>query len=123
VAVFAVTEVAGPNWDASRPRREQVGWDEHAAFMDALVDDGVVVLGGPIGDGERVLLVVEAADEREVEARFARIPGCLRGSSRSPRSSPGRSGSTPASPSPGAEWRPAEARLTHRYANHERHPG
>jgi uncharacterized protein YciI len=74
VAVFAVTEVAGPNWDPSRPRREQIGWDEHAAFMDALVDDGFVILGGPIGDGERVMLVVEAADEREVEARFAPDP-------------------------------------------------
>jgi hypothetical protein len=74
MAVFALTEVAGPNWDASRVRREQEGWDEHAAFMDGLVDDGFVILGGPIGDGERVLLVVEAADEAEVEARFAADP-------------------------------------------------
>jgi uncharacterized protein YciI len=74
VAVFAVTEVAGPNWDASRARREQAGWDEHAAFMDALVGDGFVVLGGPIGDGERVLLVVEAEDEAAVRARFAPDP-------------------------------------------------
>jgi uncharacterized protein YciI len=72
--VFVLTEVSGPNWDAARPRREQVGWDEHAAFMDALVEDGFVVLGGPIGDGERVLLVVEAADEEEVRARFAADP-------------------------------------------------
>jgi uncharacterized protein YciI len=74
VAVFAVTEIAGPNWDASRARREQTGWDEHAAFMDALVGDGFVVLGGPIGDGERVLLVVEAEDEAAVRARFAPDP-------------------------------------------------
>jgi hypothetical protein len=31
--------------------REQDAWDEHAAFMEALVDDGFVVLGGPIGEG------------------------------------------------------------------------
>jgi uncharacterized protein YciI len=74
VPVFALTEVSGPNWDASRPRREQDAWDEHAAFMDGLVDDGFVVLGGPIGDGERVLLVVEASDEGEIEARFAADP-------------------------------------------------
>jgi uncharacterized protein YciI len=72
--VFVLTEVSGPSWDAARPRREQVGWDEHAAFMDGLVEDGFVVLGGPIGDGERVLLVVEAADEEEVRARFAADP-------------------------------------------------
>jgi uncharacterized protein len=74
VAAFVVTEVSGPSWDASRARREQDGWDEHAAFMDALVDDGFVVLGGPIGDGERVMLVVEAEDEDEVRRRFARDP-------------------------------------------------
>lgn len=74
MAVFAVTEVSGPSWDASRPRREQEAWDEHAAFMDGLLADGFVLLGGPVGDGERVLLVVEAADEREVEARFAEDP-------------------------------------------------
>jgi uncharacterized protein len=74
VPVFALTEVSGPNWDASRPRREQDVWDEHAAFMDGLVDDGFVILGGPIGDGERVLLVVEASDEGEIEARFAADP-------------------------------------------------
>ena len=74
MAVFVLTEVSGPNWDASRPRREQDGWDEHAAFMDGLVADGFVILGGPIGDGERVMLVVEAADEREVEQRLAADP-------------------------------------------------
>ena len=74
MAVFVVTEVAGPSWDASRARREQDGWDEHAAFMDALVDDGCVVLGGPIGGGDRVMLVVEAADEGDVRARFAPDP-------------------------------------------------
>jgi uncharacterized protein YciI len=74
VSVFALTMVSGPGWDPSRARREQDAWDEHAAFMDGLVDDGFVVLGGPIGDGERVLLVVEAADEHEVAARLADDP-------------------------------------------------
>jgi uncharacterized protein YciI len=74
MGVFALTEVSGPNWDPARGRRQQEAWDEHAAFMDGLVDDGFVILGGPIGDGERVLLVVEAADERDVEARLADDP-------------------------------------------------
>jgi uncharacterized protein YciI len=70
VAVFAVTFGTGPGWDPARPRREQPGWDEHAAFMDGLVRDGVVVLGGPVGDGSRVLVVVEAADEAEARRRL-----------------------------------------------------
>jgi uncharacterized protein len=74
MAVFAVTMVNGPRYDRSRPRREQVGWDEHAEFMDALLDDGFVILGGPIGDGEQVLVIVEAADEDEVRARYAEDP-------------------------------------------------
>jgi hypothetical protein len=38
-----------------------VGWDAHASFMDALVEDGTVVLGGPVGDGSEVLLAIAAA--------------------------------------------------------------
>jgi hypothetical protein len=74
MAFFTLTEVAGPSWNAARPRREQDGWDEHAAFMDGLVDDGFVILGGPIGNGEEVLLVVEATDERQIRARLEEDP-------------------------------------------------
>jgi hypothetical protein len=42
--------------------------------MDALVEDGFVVLGGPLEDGEPVLLVLEAGDEQEIEARLAEDP-------------------------------------------------
>jgi len=75
VANFAVRLVHGPGWDPLRPIRDQDGWDEHAAFMDGLVDDGFVILGGPVGDGEQTLHVVQAADEKEIEARLAGIPG------------------------------------------------
>jgi uncharacterized protein YciI len=74
MAIFTVTVVNGPGWEGSRQRREQPGWTEHAAFMDELVDDGFVILGGPLDDGERVLLAVEATDEHEVKARFAQDP-------------------------------------------------
>lgn len=77
---FALIEACGPAWDASRERREQDGWDEHAAFMDGLVEDGFVVLGGPIGNGERVMLLVQAEDEQEIERRLAGdpwLPGVL----------------------------------------------
>src|SRR5436190_1287048 len=47
---FLVTQVAGPAWDYSRPRREQDGWDEHAAFVDGLAAEGLIVLCGPVGD-------------------------------------------------------------------------
>jgi uncharacterized protein YciI len=74
--VFAVTLESGPNWDYSRNRREQDAWDEHAAFMDGLVEDGFLILGGPIGDvdGKRTMHAIEAADEQEIRDRFATDP-------------------------------------------------
>jgi len=71
---FAVFREPGPAWDASRPMRRQDRWDAHAAFMDALAEEGFIVLGGPLGGESRFLIVVDAADERAVEARFARDP-------------------------------------------------
>ena len=74
VANFAVRLIHGPGWDPSRQIRDQDGWDDHAAFMDELVDDGFIILGGPVGNGEQTLHVVEAADENDVRTRFARDP-------------------------------------------------
>jgi uncharacterized protein YciI len=74
---FLVTRAWGPAWDPSRPRRAQDGWDEHAAFMDELVEDGFIVLGGPIGDDVDtgpVLQVVKAESEDEVRERLAADP-------------------------------------------------
>lgn len=74
MANFALTLVHGPNWDESRAIREQPGWEEHAAFMDGLVEGGFIVLGGPVGDRRQTLHVVEAADEDEVRRRVGEDP-------------------------------------------------
>ena len=73
---YLVTRGRGSRWDHARGRREQVGWDEHAAFMDALAAEGFVELGGPVGegDGDDVVLVVRAASEDEVVARLREDP-------------------------------------------------
>ena len=69
---FLVRQARGPEWDPSLGRREQAGWDEHAAFIDRLAEDGRIVLAGPIGDvdGQYVVLVVQAAGEAEARAMF-----------------------------------------------------
>ena len=64
---------SGPEWDASKPLEEQSGWPEHAGFMDGLVEDGFIVLGGPLV-GDRVGIAVEAESEEAVRATFARDP-------------------------------------------------
>jgi uncharacterized protein YciI len=74
MANFAVRLVHGPGWDSSRRIRDQAGWVQHAAFMDELVEHRFIILGGPVGDGEETLHVVEAADENEIRARLAADP-------------------------------------------------
>jgi hypothetical protein len=74
VTFYVVVRRSGPRWDPACPLEEQEGWDEHAAFMDGLVDAGFVVLGGPLADEQRVVLAVEAAGEDEVRATLARDP-------------------------------------------------
>jgi uncharacterized protein YciI len=75
MAMFLVVlRRSGPEWDASRALEEQSGWDAHAAFMDALVDSGFLVLGGPQSDGHRVVHAVEAESEDAVRAVLAGDP-------------------------------------------------
>jgi hypothetical protein len=72
--MYAVILDHGPDWDDARSLREQDDWNAHAAFMDALVDDGFIVLGGPIGDGSLVLHAVFAHDPDAVRARLGADP-------------------------------------------------
>jgi uncharacterized protein YciI len=74
VALFVLEMAHGPNWDDTRGIRDQDAWDAHAAFMDRLVDEGLVVLGGPVGDAGRVMLLIEADSESAIETRLARDP-------------------------------------------------
>ena len=65
---------SGPEWDPSRPLEEQSGWDEHAAFMDGLVEAGFIVLGGPLADEVRTAHAVEAESEQAIRETLARDP-------------------------------------------------
>ena len=51
--------------------REQADWDEHARFMDGLVEEGFIVLGGPLEGDREVIEIVEADSEEAVRARLA----------------------------------------------------
>jgi hypothetical protein len=71
---LVVLRRSGPDYDHSKPLEEQSGWLDHAAFMDGLVDDGFIVLGGVLGDELRTAHAVEAASEDEIRERLARDP-------------------------------------------------
>jgi uncharacterized protein YciI len=79
VTYYAVTLKRGETWDTAVPMRQQKRWDEHAAFMDALVDDGFVALGGPLDDGAQALLIIAAQSEQEIVARLAADPWAVLG--------------------------------------------
>lgn len=65
---------SGPSWLPGRLLEEQAGWTEHAAFMDGLVEDGFVVLGGPLEDENRVVHAVEADSKAAIRETLARDP-------------------------------------------------
>ena len=77
MSTYAVIREAGPGWDEGGIL-EQPLVDEHAAFMNALADEGVIVCAGPLAGTEsgrvRVLLIVQAASEAEVHRRLAGDP-------------------------------------------------
>jgi len=55
---------AGPTWTSGAPE-DQDGWDEHAAFIDGLIERGIFVMGGPYADnsGSHTLLEGVSVDE------------------------------------------------------------
>jgi uncharacterized protein YciI len=74
MAYFFCTLVHGNGWDDARAIRDQDGWDEHAAFMDRLVEDGLIIVGGPVGPGHFTAHLIEAEDEARVRSRLAEDP-------------------------------------------------
>jgi hypothetical protein len=79
MARFVVVQAHGAPWDDSLGLRAQTLWDEHAAFMDALTEEGFVRLGGPLGDNRRALLVIEADSEDQIRERLAPDPWMVSG--------------------------------------------
>ena len=71
---LVVLRRSGPEYDHSKPLEEQSGWLDHAAFMDGLVDDGFIVLGGVLADEMRTAHAVEAGSEEEIRERLAQDP-------------------------------------------------
>jgi uncharacterized protein YciI len=69
--VFAVINTRGPNWNDDKPMEEQGDWRAHADFMNGLLAEGFVLLGGPLVGTRDVLLIVRAQDEAEIEVRLA----------------------------------------------------
>ena len=74
--LYALINEQGPAWDSQLPMREQKGWNEHAAFMDALANEKFIILGGPLrtNSRHRTLLIFDAPDEETIRTRMAADP-------------------------------------------------
>lgn len=69
--IFAVTRTRGPAFNPALPLEQQDDWRGHADFMNALQDEGFVLLGGPLEGTPDVLLIVRSNNVDEIRARFA----------------------------------------------------
>jgi uncharacterized protein YciI len=90
---FVVISQQGPSWDPSKTMRDQQLWTEHATFINGLVDEGFLLLGGPLADRSRpdddfspvsepvgddrlyrTMVVVQAPGSDEAAARLTEDP-------------------------------------------------
>ena len=71
--LLLVYQQHGGPWDWSKDLRDQELFDQHARFLDGLVDEGFIILGGPLNERD-VLLVVKSDAEASVRSRFAADP-------------------------------------------------
>lgn len=71
---YAVRLDPGARWDPAKGTREQELWDEHARHVDALFDQGLIVLGGPYADRTGSMVVVRARDARHAFGMFRDDP-------------------------------------------------
>ena len=74
MALFIVRLRRGGPWDWSKDLRQQAGWEEHAAFMDRLVADRFILLGGPLESEKDTFHVVRAESEDAIRRKLAEDP-------------------------------------------------
>lgn len=78
MSLFVVHREAGTAWTEGKGAFDQPGVSEHAAFMNGLADDGLIVAAGPLAGTEsgriRVLLIADADQEAEIVRRLADDP-------------------------------------------------
>jgi uncharacterized protein YciI len=78
MSYYAVTRHAGPAWTEGKGAFEQPGVNDHAAFMNTLAEEGLVLFAGPLAGSEneriRVLLIADAPTEADIHRRLADDP-------------------------------------------------
>jgi uncharacterized protein YciI len=78
VTYYAAFLKPGSAWDVTKPTREQPFWDDHARYMDALFETGVIVLGGPFADRSGSMVIFKADNADQVREMFREDPWTLK---------------------------------------------
>ena len=78
-STFVIISSAGPNRDPSKSTRQQPLWDEHAEFIDQLVAEDFIFMGGPLVDEGGAMLVINAVDEMEGREKLKSDPWMKQG--------------------------------------------
>jgi uncharacterized protein YciI len=77
MSYFVVIREAGRAW-TDGGMAEQPGMSDHAAFMNALADQGFALMAGPLAGSEhgrlRAMLLVDAEGEAEIHRRLVEDP-------------------------------------------------
>ncbi len=71
---YIVISRAGAHRDLSKDSRQQPFWDEHAAYIDRLVAEGFIVMGGPLVDEGGAMLILQGTDEDGVREKLRTDP-------------------------------------------------
>ena len=78
MSYYAVTRNAGPAWTDGKGAFEQPGASNHAAFMNTLAGDDLILFAGPLAGSEhgriRVLLIADAPSEDDIRRLLADDP-------------------------------------------------
>jgi uncharacterized protein len=72
--IFVMISSAGRNRNPDKDTREQPFWSEHAEFIDRLVAEGFIWMGGPLPDDGGSLLFFNANSEDEVREKMKNDP-------------------------------------------------
>jgi uncharacterized protein YciI len=73
-SLFVVMRRYGPPYDPQKPLEEQLDWEGHRIFMNALEAEGLARLAGPLEGTTEVLLVFRADNEDEIGERLEADP-------------------------------------------------
>jgi len=74
MARWVIRVQRGGPWDFSKDMRQQDGWDDHAAYMDGIFDEGFLLLAGPLEGDKETMWVVEAESREQILERMKEDP-------------------------------------------------